>query len=75
MSLKVHILVAQLDKFNDNMGACSEEQGKWFYQDILVFGNRYQGQYNENLIGDYIWVLLRENNLQYTRKSRKATHF
>ena len=35
MSLKVHILDAHLDKFKENMGAYSEEQGKRFHQDIL----------------------------------------
>jgi hypothetical protein len=75
MSLKVHILDAHLDKFKENMGAYSEEQGERFHQDILDFERRYQGQYNENMMGDYVWGLLRESNLQYSRKCRKATHF
>ncbi|XP_073511089.1 uncharacterized protein [Phyllobates terribilis] len=73
LSLKFHILDAHLDKFKENMGAYSEEQGE--DQDILDFECRYQGQYNENKMGDYIWVLLRESDLQYTRKSRKPTPF
>ena len=75
MSLKVHILDAHLDKFKENMGAFSEEQGERFHQDILDFERRYQGQYNENIMGDYIWGLVRESDLQYNRKSRKQTHF
>ncbi|MGH0150609.1 UNVERIFIED_CONTAM: hypothetical protein FKN15_019617 [Acipenser sinensis] len=75
MSLKVHILDAHLDKFKENMGAYSEEQGERFHQDILDFERRYQGQYNENMTGDYIWGLIRESDLQYNRKSRKTTHF
>ena len=75
MSLKVHILDAHLDKFKENMGAYSEEQGERFHQDILDFERRYQGQYNENMMGDYVWGLLQESNLQYSRKCRKATHF
>ena len=74
ISLKVHILEADLDKFKENMGAYSEEQGKRFHQDILDFEHRYQGQYNENMMGDHIWSLFLERNLQYTRKSRKTTH-
>src|SRR5271163_2951357 len=70
MSLKVHILDAHLDKFKENMGAYSEEQGERFHQDILDFERRYQGLYNEN-----IWGLIRESHLQYNRKSRKTTHF
>ncbi|MGH0179042.1 UNVERIFIED_CONTAM: hypothetical protein FKN15_002173 [Acipenser sinensis] len=75
MSLKVHILDAHLDKFKENMRAYSEEQGERFHQDILDFERRYQGQYNENMMGDYIWGLIRESDLQYNRKSRKTTHF
>ena len=75
MSLKVHILDAHLDKFKENMGAYSEEQGERFHQDILDFERRYQGQYNENMMGDYIWGLIRESDLQYNRKSRKTTNF
>lgn len=75
MSLKVHILDSHLDKFKENMGAYSEEQGERFHQDILDFERRYQGQYNENMMGDYIWGLLRESDSQYNRKSRKSTHF
>lgn len=69
MSLKVHIRDAYLDKFKENMGAYSKEQGERF-QDISDFERRY-----ENMMGDYIWGLLRENDSQYTRKCRKRTHF
>jgi hypothetical protein len=74
MSLKVHILDAHHDTFK-NTGAYSEEQGERFHQDILDFERRYQGQYNENMMGDYIWGLIRESDLQYSRKSRKPAHF
>ena len=53
MSLKVHILDAHLDKFKENMGAYSEEQGECFHQDIMESERRYLGQYNENMMGDY----------------------
>jgi hypothetical protein len=75
MSLKVHILDAHHHKFKKNTGAYSEEQGGHFHQDILDFERRYQGQYDENMMGDYIWGLIRESDLQYNRKSRKPTHF
>lgn len=75
MSLKLHILDAHLDKFKENMGAYSEEQGERFHQDIMEFERRYQGQYNENMMGDYIWGLIRESDSQYKRKCRKTTHF
>ena len=44
------------------MGAYSEEQGECFHQDILDFEHRYQGQYNENMMLDYIWGLLQERD-------------
>ncbi|CAG9786709.1 unnamed protein product [Diatraea saccharalis] len=50
MSLKVHMLHAHLDKFKDNLGAYSEEQGERFHQDVMNFEKRYQGQYNENMM-------------------------
>ena len=43
-----------LDKFKENMGAYSEEQGKLFHQDISDYEHRYQREYNENMMGDYI---------------------
>ena len=75
MSLKVHILDAHLDKFKEDMGAYSEEQGERFHQDILDFEHRYQGSYNENMMGDYIWGLIRESDFQYKRKSRQHSPF
>ena len=56
--------------FCDNVTGLFEEIG-----DILDFERRYQGQYNENMMGDYIWGLIRESDLEYRRKSRKQAHF
>ena len=75
MSLKVHMLHSHLDKFKDNLGAYSEEQGERFHQDILDFEHRYQGQYNENMMGDYVWGLIRETDTPHRRKSRRMSHF
>ena len=43
MLLKVHIFDARLDKFKENMGAYSEEQGGRFHQDISDFERCNQG--------------------------------
>lgn len=69
MSFKVQILDAHLDSFKANMSAYSEEQGERFHQDLQHFERRYQGTYNEHMMGDYIW-----RTRFYTRKSRKTTH-
>ncbi|KAL0831279.1 hypothetical protein ABMA28_002123 [Loxostege sticticalis] len=74
MSLKVHMLHAHLDQFKDNLGAYSEEQGERFHQDVMDFEQRYQGQYNENMMGDYIWSLIRESSYLHRRKT-KIDHF
>ncbi len=57
------MLHAHLDKFKNNMVAYWEEQGERFHRDIMNFEQRYQGRYNENMMGDYIWGLLRERVL------------
>ena len=75
MSMKVHLLDAHLDEFTENLGAYSDKHDEWFHQDIKDFESRYQGQYNENMMGENIWGLIWESDLEYTRKSRKATHF
>lgn len=74
MSLKVHMLHAHLDQFKDNLGAYSEEQGERFHQDVMNFEQRYQGHYNENMMGDYIWGLIRESSYLHRRKT-KNIHF
>ncbi len=60
MSLKLHVLHWDLDVFKAHMGAYSEEQGERFHQDLHFFERRYQGQYNERILGDYVWGLIRE---------------
>lgn len=69
MYFKVNILDAHLDKFKENMGVYSKEQGEHSTQDILDFECCYQGLYNGNMMGDYIWGRICESNLQYKHKS------
>ena len=75
MSLKLHVLHSHIDEFKDNMGDYSEEQGERFHQDVKLFEERYKGQYNESMMGDYIWNLVRESELTYKWQSRKKTSF
>ncbi|GBP60164.1 hypothetical protein EVAR_41854_1 [Eumeta japonica] len=42
MSIKLHYLRNHLDKFPDNLGNYSEEQGERFHQDLKVIEERYQ---------------------------------
>ena len=75
MSLKLHVLHSHIDEFENNMGHYLEEQGERFHQDVKLFKERYKGQYNENMMGDYIWNLMHESNLTYNRQTRKKTSF
>ena len=75
MSLKLHVLHSHIDEFKDNMGDCSKEQGERFHQDVKLFEERYKDQYNERIMKDYIWNLVRESKLTYNRQSRKKTSF
>ena len=54
MSLKLHVLQAHLDEFKENIGDYSEEQDERFRQDVSSFEERFKGQYNESMMGDYI---------------------
>ena len=72
MSIKIHYLRDHLDRFPDNLGDLSEEQGERFHQDIKVMGQRYQGRWDTHMMADYCWCLKRDcPNEQHTRKSNK----
>ena len=40
MSIKVHFLFSHLDKFPDNLGTVSDEQGERFHQDLMAVEER-----------------------------------
>lgn len=74
MSIKVHFLNAHLDFFPENLGSVSEEQGERFHQDIKEMERRYQGRWDVNMMGDYCWMLHRENpEALHKRKSDKQS--
>lgn len=74
MSIKVHYLDNHLDKFPENLGAYSEEQGERFHQDLKVMEDRYQGRWDEHMMADYCWSITREcpENI-HRRKSKKRS--
>ena len=69
MLLKLHVLHSHIDEFKDNMGDYLEEQGERFHQDVKSFEKRYKGQYNESMMGDYIWNLVHESKHLITKFS------
>ncbi|KAI6650067.1 hypothetical protein LOD99_6282 [Oopsacas minuta] len=54
MSIKIHYLRDHLDRFPDNLGDMSEEQGERFHQDIKVMEQRYQGSWGTHMMADYV---------------------
>ena len=63
MSLKLDIMDAHLDIFNDNTGSYSEEHDERFHQNISKLECPYQGRCNENMMGDFIQNLIRESDI------------
>ena len=56
MTVKLHFLRLPLDNFQTS-GKLSQEQGKWFQQDIWIMEEHYQGRWNVNFLTDYCWCL------------------
>ena len=69
------MLDSHLEQFKENMAEYSEEQGERFHQDILKFGERYQGQYTERMMGEYIWSVVRETEDEEHKRKVIKTHF
>lgn len=74
MSIKVHYLHNHLDKFPENLGSYSEEQGERFHQDLKNMEERYQGRWDEHMMADYCWGIKRECLEEtHSKKSRKRS--
>lgn len=74
-SLKIHLLDSHLDFFPENLGAVSDEQGERFHQDIAAMERRYQGRWDEGMLSDHCWFLMRDHkNYKFNRKSNFATN-
>ena len=75
MSLKLHFLFSHFDFFKENLSDYSEEHGERFHQDMKNIEKRYQGRWDEAMMGDYIWGLVRETANDHKRKTRSNVHF
>ena len=72
MSIKLHYVKSYADKFPQNLGSISEEQGEQFHQNIKTIEERYQGRWDSHMIVDYCWSLKRDvPEASYKRKSLK----
>ena len=70
MSIKLHYLYSHIDKFPENLGSMSDEQGERFHQDIKEMEIRYQGRWDAAMMADYCWSLKRD--IVDTTHSRNA---
>ncbi|QQP39277.1 Uncharacterized protein FKW44_020105, partial [Caligus rogercresseyi] len=72
MSIKMHFLFSHMEKFPENLGAMSDEQGERFHQDMRQIEERYQGRWDAVMMADYCWSLKRDNTAAaHTRESKK----
>lgn len=75
MSLKIHFLDSHLDFFPENLGALSDEHGERFHQQLKSMEHRYQGFWDERMMGDYIWFLIRESDINSNKRQSKTKIF
>jgi len=75
MNLKIHFLHSHLDKFPENLGDFSEEQGERLHQDIKVMETRYQGRWDEHMMADFCWTLKWDDEVgPKENRKRKSLH-
>ena len=53
----MHILFSHLDKFPDDLGTVSDEQGERFHQDLMAVEERYQGRWDRHMLSDCCWSI------------------
>ena len=61
--------------FSANLGLVSDEQGERFYQDIQAMEACYQGFWNEGMMGDYCWMLYRDDQSRSYKRNSYSKHF
>jgi hypothetical protein len=75
MSIKVHYLHSHLDRFPDNLGDYSEEQGERFHQDLRTIEERYKGHWDAHMMADYCWTIQRESSKTVHRRKSLKRNF
>lgn len=69
MNLKLHFLDSHIEYFPENLGDFSEEQGERMHQDLKDVEKRWQGIWDEHMLADYCWGLMRETKIRHKRKA------
>ncbi|CAK9833042.1 hypothetical protein ANTRET_LOCUS9781 [Anthophora retusa] len=75
MSLKIHFLQSHLNFFPENLGDVSDEHGERFHQEMKTIERRYQGFWDERMMGDYIWFLIRETESKHNRRQSRSQNY
>lgn len=76
MSLKIHFLHSHVNFFSENLGDESDEHGERFHQEMKTIERRYCGFWDEAMMGDYVWFLIRESNtITNKRQSKNHNYF
>ena len=75
MSVKLHFLWSHLEFFQENLGDFSEEHGERFYKNIEPMKRRYKGRWDSEMMGDYIWSLIRQDKSVHKWKACSTLHF
>ena len=72
INMKVNFLFSPLERFPENLGAVSDEQGERFHQDIKFMEVRYQGRWDTHMMADHCWNIMRDiPDVKYSRQSNK----
>ena len=72
MSVKMNYLFSHMDRFPENLGSMSDEQGERFHQDLKEMETRNQGCWDTVMMADYCWNLKRHfPAAEHSRSSKK----
>ena len=61
-------------EFSENLGAVNDKQSERFHQDIQSMKERYQRAWNENLTGDFYWMLYHNDPIHTGKQKFYAKH-
>ena len=75
MSLKIHFLYSHMDFFPKNLGDESDEHGECFHQQMNNTERRYQGFWDEAMMDDFCWFLIREIDNTHRRWSKSNLNY
>ena len=58
-----------------NIGYESDENGERFHQQMKIMEHRYQGFWDESMMGDYCWFLTRETDPKSYKRHLKGRNY